>query len=427
MIRHWLGLVVLLAGITKSLGQTPPAKTEPIPSPDVGATVYQRVLPSTVWIHSDRGAGRLATGSGALIDRGRRLIITNYHVVADVAKAKVFFPKYDANKKVIPERQYYQERVNQLSIPGQVIEIDKQSDLALVRLDWTPEGVPELPLALASAEPGQSVHSIGNPGKSGALWVYTPGKVRQVYNKKWKAKLDAKTLLEFQARVIETDSPTNPGDSGGPLINDQGELVGVTQGGVIDADQLSLFIDISEVKRLIKRRSVQTLRSSESDSPLAENRPTKPRREKAFKIQDDGKFFTAETERKVQLAANKLLKEKDLDLLIETLSASPNINPEKLKAMSSENREKFFKEYAQERCKAEKLSGVYILVCRNPGFVWVEVCGPGAANFPPGIPSRFTQTILKAFKENKFDKGLLDAVQQIVESQGLAVEHEDKP
>ena len=54
-----------------------------------------------------------------------------------------------------------------------------------------PDGVPELVLAKASAEPGQSVHSIGNPGGSGALWVYTPGKVRQVYPKKWTAKLGA--------------------------------------------------------------------------------------------------------------------------------------------------------------------------------------------------------------------------------------------
>ena len=65
------------------------------------------------------------------------------------------------------------------------------------------------------------MHSIGNPGTSGALWVYTPGKVRQVYSKKWKAKLDERNIHTFQAKVIETDSPTNPGDSGGPLVNDR--------------------------------------------------------------------------------------------------------------------------------------------------------------------------------------------------------------
>jgi hypothetical protein len=423
MFRPGLSLAMLLVGISAIVAQAPPVTSEP--PLDVGSRVYQQVLPSTVWIHSDRGQGRLATGSGTLIDRGRRLVLTNYHVVGDVPKVKVFFPAFDPNKKVIPEREYYLDRANRIAIPGQVIEIDKQGDLALVRLDWVPDGTRELPLAAKSPEPGQSVHSIGNPGKSGALWVYTPGKVRQVYNKKWKARLDSKTILEFQSKVIETDSPTNPGDSGGPLVNDKGELVGVTQGGVIDADLLSLFVDLSEVQRLLNRRSVQTLRST--DPTPSPQLPTKLRREKAFKIKDDGKFFSEETKRKVQLAANQLLNEKNLDLLIETLPVSPTLEPDKLKAMSSEDREKYFKEYAQERCKTEKLSGVYILVCRNPGFVWVEVSGPGAATFPPGIPSRFTQTMLKAFKEKKFDKGLLEGVQQILEAQGLADKKEDLP
>ena len=110
-----------------------------------------------------------------------------------------------------------------------------------------------MPLAAESPDPGQTVHSLGNPGRSGALWVYTPGKVRQVYSKTWKAKLDDRTHT-FEARVIETDSPTNPGDSGGPLVNDKGELVGVTEGGATDAQLLSLFVDLSEVKKLLRRR-----------------------------------------------------------------------------------------------------------------------------------------------------------------------------
>ena len=61
--------------------------------------------------------------------------------------------------------------------------------------------------------------------------------------------------------MIETDSPTNPGDSGGPLVNDKAELVGVTQGGALDAESISIFVDLSEVKRLMNRRSVQLLRT----------------------------------------------------------------------------------------------------------------------------------------------------------------------
>jgi hypothetical protein len=401
--------------------QAAPAKEDPPPAAvEAGVNVYRHVLRSSVWIHSERGRGVLATGSGSLVDKGRRLILTNYHVVGDVKKATVFFPAYGADKKVIPERSYYRDRIEKLGIPGEVVEIDKEGDLALIRIDRVPDGVPELPLAAASPEPGQSVHSIGNPGKSGALWVYTPGKVRQVYNKKWQAKLDEKTIIHFQAKIIETDSPTNPGDSGGPLVNDKGELVGITQGGAIDAQSLSIFVDLSEVKKFLNRRSVQALRSSDSVTSTGQAKDApKPHRETALKSKDDAKFFSEDSWKKVQPAADKLLKEKNIDLLIETLPAPPKADPDKLKQMTPEDREKFFKEYAGERSKEEKLNGIYIVICKNPGFVYVDITG-AATNFPGGFGSKLTKDILASFKEKKFDNGLTEALQLIMEIQGLA-------
>lgn len=410
--------VVMAASAVLALAQ-PPAKTEPS---DAGVNVYKHVLRSTVWIHSERGRGVTASGSGSLVDKGRRLVLTNYHVVGDVKKATVFFPEFGSDKKVIPERSYYRDRAERLGIPGEVVEIDKEGDLALIRIDRIPDGAQELPLAAASPEPGQSVHSIGNPGKSGALWVYTPGKVRQVYQKKWQAKLDEKTTLHFQARVIETDSPTNPGDSGGPLVNDKGELVGVTQGGAVDAQSLSLFVDLSEVKRLLNRRSVQALRS-ETVSTLPQEKD-KPRREAILKSKDDAKFFSEEAWKKVQPVAEKLLKDKDLDLLIETVPTPPKSTVEKVKAMTAADRENFFRDYARERCKDEKLSGVYLIICKSPGFVYVEFYGKGAGSFTKGFNAKLTSAILADFKNEKFDAGLGEALQMLLEAQGLA---EKKP
>ena len=163
-------------------------------------------------------------------------------------------------------------------------------------------------------------------------------------------------------------------------------------------------------------------------STLAQQKePPKPRRTAALKSKDEAKVFSPATMKKAQATADKLLKEKDLDLLIETLATTaPKMDPAKLKAMTAEEREKYFKDYALERCKAEKLSGVYIMVCRNPGFMWVEVHGSAAATFPPGIPSRFTQTLLKAFRDKKFDAGLTEGIQQILEVQGLAEKEKEK-
>ena len=65
----------------------------------------------------------------------------------------------------------------------------------------------------------------------------------------------------FEAKVVETDSATNPGDSGGPLLNAKGELVGVTQGGAINAQLVSTFIDVSEVKSLLTTKAVKDVKA----------------------------------------------------------------------------------------------------------------------------------------------------------------------
>lgn len=410
---RWILSLVFAAAALTAFSQPPMPKAEPAPV-DSGVSVYRHVLHSSVWIHSDRGSGRLATGSGSLIDKGRRLVLTNYHVVGDVKTATVFFPEFGSDKRVVPERKYYLDRRTRLGIPGEVVEVDKEGDLALIRLDRVPDGVPGLPLAAASPEPGQTVHSIGNPGKSGALWVYTPGKVRQVYNKKWQARLDEKHVLTFQAKVIETDSPTNPGDSGGPLVNDQGELVGVTQGGAIDAQALSIFVDLSEVKRLLNRRSVQALRSTESVAARAEEK-----REAPLKSKDDGKFFSEEAWKKVQAAAEKLLKEKRIDLQIETFTTLPDADAEKLKAMSADERGKAYKAFAEKRAKEEKLDGIYIAITKSPGHIFVHIGGRSAASFPADFGPKLTKSLLSAFREKKFDDGLNECLNLILSAQGL--------
>jgi hypothetical protein len=400
-----------LPGVARA--QTPdPPKAQPATT-DAGVDVYRKVLRSTVWVHSDRGGGRLATGSGSLVDKGRRLVLTNYHVVGDIKRATVFFPVFDSSGRANPNKAYYRQHADRLGIPGDVVEVDRQADLALIRLDRVPADALELPLAPNSPEPGQTVHSIGNPGRSDALWVYTPGKVRQVYRKKWRAKLDERTTLTFEAKVVETDSPTNPGDSGGPLVNDRGELVGVTQGGALDAQLLSTFVDISEVRRLLSRRSVVSLRS---EGQSKDKEPAKPAHDAPLKWKDEGKFFGEEAWKKAQATAERLYKEKRTDLLIETFDTPPKADAGKLKEIAAAEREKFFKSLAEERVKAEKLSGAYILVSRNPTYLYVEVTHN--SGLPTDLAGKIRAALLAAFKEKKFDEGLTKAVEMVVEARG---------
>lgn len=401
----------LTLGCLALLAAEPEPKADP-PMTETGVKVYRQVLQSTVWVHSDRGGGRLATGTGSLIDKGRRLILTNYHVVGNVKKATVFFPAFDG-KKVIPERSYYRSRAGRLGIPGEVVEVDKAADLALIRIDRVPEGYTELPLAAESPDPGQTVHSLGNPGRSGALWVYTPGKVRQVYTKKWKAKLDDKTIHTFEARIIETDSPTNPGDSGGPLVNDKGQLVGVTEGGATDAQLLSLFVDLSEVKKLLNRRSVVALRTTAPEE-------TKPARESPLQSKDDAKLFSAEAWKQVQPVADRLFKEKKTDFAVETMLKPPKSTPEKVKAMTAAEKEKFFHEIVADRAKAENLHGVLVIICKSPSYMYVGTTGD--ADFPTADASMIRSTMLSALRENKFDMGLEKILNLALQAKGLAGE-----
>ena len=402
--------------VASALRADEPKTEPPMPTTDTGISVYRQVLKSAVWIHSDRGGGKLATGSGSLIDKGRRLVLTNYHVVGEVKKATVFFPAFEG-KKVVPERRFYLDRAGKLGIPGEVVEVDTAADLALIRIDRLPDAAAELALAAESPDPGQTVHSIGNPGRSGALWVYTPGKVRQVYSKSWKAKLDGRNEHTFRAHVVETDSPTNPGDSGGPLVNDKGQLVGVTEGGAVDAQLLSLFVDISEVKKLLRRRSVVALRTAEgSDEPKAKE-PAKPPRDKPLESKDGAKLFGADAWKQVQPAAERLLKEKNVDFLIETFDTPPKGDAEKVKAMSAADREKFFRDLVRERIKFLKLSGAYVLVCKSPTYLYVDVTDD--SGFPAETSKKVREALLSAFKEKKFDDGLAKAVQIVLDAKGL--------
>jgi tetratricopeptide (TPR) repeat protein len=201
--------------------------------------IYQHTLQATGWVVTRNG-----TGSAWVADRARKLLVTNAHVVGNHDLVSVVFPVRQ-DGQVVTERSYYTESAPVLR--GRVLEADPRRDLALVQLPSLPPEVTELKLATESPGPSDRVHSVGNP-QGDALWEYTAGTVRTVYRKKYKYQQNNQ---EVDARVIETQSPINPGDSGGPVVDDQGELVGVNAGTVRDAQLVSLCIDVSEVRAFL--------------------------------------------------------------------------------------------------------------------------------------------------------------------------------
>lgn len=206
---------------------------------------YSRTLESTVWIITSNAEDETATGTGVFVDAEKRLIVTNAHVVGDSRSAVVFFPELEEGQPKV-KRKHYLDNVVKLAQPGKVVAVDRKLDLALIELPTVPERAKAIELAETGVTPGSSVDMIGNPGGSDVLWAYTSGTVRLVYDKKFKSDHG-----EHEFKVVETQSPIKPGDSGGPVVNAEGKLVAIAQSFSPQMNLVSYCVDISEIKAFL--------------------------------------------------------------------------------------------------------------------------------------------------------------------------------
>lgn len=225
--------------------------------------IYTQAIHSTVWIVARDGEA-YSTGSGVLVDRERKIVLTSSHVLSGAKVATIVFPQFNEGE-VIAERDYYVDNLPKLGIEGRVIGIDRTRDLALIELKSVPENATEITIARKSQGPGDMVHSIGNPSSSGGLWAYTQGTVRSLYRKKFKTEAGLHDM-----KILETQSPINPGDSGGPVVNNDGQLVAITHSLDREARLMSYCVDIREVRTFLTANE----KSSMSEPMLAGGKGT---------------------------------------------------------------------------------------------------------------------------------------------------------
>jgi tetratricopeptide (TPR) repeat protein len=152
------------------------------------------------------------------------LIVTNHHVVDANGPPDAllcYFPDKDKDGEWNTDLTHYRTSVKPSR--GTIVTSTIQHDLALVQLDSLPGGVQDLPLATRSARSGSQLHSLGGmPAGSQTMWIYSSGRVRQVGNRR--------NALGRMSRMIECQLAVNKGNSGGPIVNDFGELVAVCEG-----------------------------------------------------------------------------------------------------------------------------------------------------------------------------------------------------
>ena len=190
---------------------------------------------STLSLSSEQGLVDTQSniGTGFVVDSDG-IIITNQHVVSDS----------NADYKV----------VTQEGDECDVIEIlrDDLNDIALIRVDTQGKELPALVLGDSdSLLVGQDVVAIGTPlGKlaGSATKGIVSGLSRSVTaGVSWFGST-ARTYED----VIQTDAAVNPGNSGGPLLNLQGEVVGINFATTADADNISFAIPINKVKNRLE-------------------------------------------------------------------------------------------------------------------------------------------------------------------------------
>jgi serine/threonine protein kinase/HEAT repeat protein len=220
--------------------------------------VYKHALKSVAWILNAQ-AGGLSMGTGTLIDQKNRLVLTNYHVVYGQGQQRfrIYFPVYREKNGdlVVESNKFLRLAYNDQPIWGTVVDKDPTRDLALIKINFIPKNIQSIAVAKVWVTPGETVYSIGNSqaaaGGGGSLWGYFDGKVRQVGHKTLPIR-GRDMAFDINARMIETTSPSNPGDSGGPLLNERGELVGVTESYLAGARNVSLFVDGREAVQFIE-------------------------------------------------------------------------------------------------------------------------------------------------------------------------------
>lgn len=290
--------------------------------------VYNETLKSTAWVLAKTGDST-SSGTGVLVNEEKKLLVTNFHVVEDARSAVVFFPQMK-NGKPIVDRKHYRDNVKTLGVSGRVLTVDRKRDLALIELDRLPKGVQKIKLAEESAGPGEDVQSIGNPGSSGALWVFTSGTVRSVYQKQFSTEVG-----EHDFMVVETQSPINSGDSGGPVVNSKGELIAISQAISPKARLVSYSVDISEISELLSSdwkpaaRPIAAvlkdadLRYRKSEDGILEVSLTQKdnKKQKVF-VSDEVEFYNQADVRKVWALAATLKEAPSLETTTKLLRQS---------------------------------------------------------------------------------------------------------
>ena len=187
-----------------------------------GIDVYEKSHKSVVLIKSNNkvGAGVFITAKGH--------ILTNYHVIKDADELEIFTRLPNSSDKSYKEFE--------------IIKFDETRDLALLKVFDADINFNFIQVSLVVPKIGSNAHAIGHP--KGEEWSYSKGYIAQKnQNYIWHYKDGSKMV----GATYQIQNPISKGNSGGPLLNDSGNLIGINTFITKDDEALSYSISVKDI------------------------------------------------------------------------------------------------------------------------------------------------------------------------------------
>ena len=188
--------------------------------------IAQMALKSTVLVVMTNASGQSFYGSGFVVSKGQ--VATNYHVIEGIVSGTV---------QVVGETTKHAIEV--------VLAVDPARDLAIVQAT----GISAPPLLLGDSDTvqiGQAVYVAGNP--QGLEGTFSQGIISAI-------RPEGNNLV--RGKIFQMTAPISPGSSGGPVLDVNGEVIGVAVGQTVNGQNLNYAVPVSYLKTLT--RTIQSV------------------------------------------------------------------------------------------------------------------------------------------------------------------------